>query len=63
MKINEALLEKEQISTELNSMERSFSDLFKRLEKYKDVIDGYKKVRIDRNVVNNFSTSVFCDSK
>ncbi|CAB1445032.1 unnamed protein product [Pleuronectes platessa] len=42
-KLNEALLEKEQTSSDLNAMERSFSELFKRLEKYKDVIEGYKK--------------------
>ncbi|XP_068435843.1 transforming acidic coiled-coil-containing protein 3 isoform X2 [Clinocottus analis] len=42
-KLNEALLEKEQVSSDLNTMERSFSDLFKRLEKYKDVVAGYKK--------------------
>lgn len=44
-KLNEALLEKEQVSSDLNTMERSFADLFKRLEKYKDVVQGYKKVR------------------
>lgn len=44
-KLNEALLEKEQVASDLNTMERSFSDLFKRLEKYKDVVEGYKKVR------------------
>lgn len=44
-KLREALLEKEQVSSDLNTMERSFSDLFKRLEKYKDVVEGYKKVR------------------
>ncbi|XP_036927885.1 transforming acidic coiled-coil-containing protein 3 isoform X2 [Acanthopagrus latus] len=43
MKLNEALLEKEQVSNDLNTMERSFADLFKRLEKYKDVVQGYKK--------------------
>ncbi|XP_037603039.1 transforming acidic coiled-coil-containing protein 3 [Sebastes umbrosus] len=42
-KLNEALLEKEQVASDLNTMERSFSDLFKRLEKYKDVVEGYKK--------------------
>uniref|UniRef100_UPI0037E7202D transforming acidic coiled-coil-containing protein 3 n=1 Tax=Semicossyphus pulcher TaxID=241346 RepID=UPI0037E7202D len=42
-KLSEALLEKEQVSSDLNTMERSFSDLFKRLEKYKDVVEGYKK--------------------
>lgn len=42
-KLNDALLEKEQVSNDLNTMERSFSDLFKRLEKYKEIIQGYKK--------------------
>ncbi|KAM6968850.1 transforming acidic coiled-coil-containing protein 3 [Tautogolabrus adspersus] len=42
-KLKEVLLEKEQVSSDLNAMERSFSDLFKRLEKYKDVVEGYKK--------------------
>ncbi|XP_076605438.1 transforming acidic coiled-coil-containing protein 3 isoform X1 [Chaetodon auriga] len=42
-KLNAALLEKEQVSNDLNTMERSFSDLFKRLEKYKEIIQGYKK--------------------
>ncbi|KAA8582200.1 hypothetical protein FQN60_008940, partial [Etheostoma spectabile] len=48
-KLMEALLEKEQVSSDLNTMERSFSDLFKRLEKYKDVVEGYKKVRKNAN--------------
>lgn len=42
-KLNEARLEKEQVSDELSTLERSFSDLFKRLEKYKDIVEGYKK--------------------
>ncbi|KAM4626030.1 transforming acidic coiled-coil-containing protein 3 [Polymixia lowei] len=42
-KLNEALLEKEQVSADLNATERSFSELFKRLEKYKEIIEGYKK--------------------
>lgn len=42
-KLKEALMEKDQVSSDLNTMERSFSDLFKRLEKYKSVIEGYKK--------------------
>ncbi|XP_033844654.1 transforming acidic coiled-coil-containing protein 3 [Periophthalmus magnuspinnatus] len=42
-KLKEALMEKDQVSMDLNAMERSFSDLFKRLEKYKTVIEGYKK--------------------
>lgn len=44
-KLNAALLEKDQVSSDLNAMERSFSELFKRLEKYKDIVEGYKKVR------------------
>lgn len=48
-KLKEALQEKEQVSSDLNAMERSFSDLFKRLEKYKEVVEGYKKVRSDGN--------------
>ncbi|KAM4543067.1 transforming acidic coiled-coil-containing protein 3 isoform 3-T3 [Odontesthes bonariensis] len=42
-KLNEALLEKEQVSSDLNALERSFSELFKRLEKYKGVLGDYKK--------------------
>uniref|UniRef100_A0AAX7TTW4 Transforming acidic coiled-coil-containing protein C-terminal domain-containing protein n=1 Tax=Astatotilapia calliptera TaxID=8154 RepID=A0AAX7TTW4_ASTCA len=42
-KLNAALLEKEQLCSDLNAMERSLGELFKRLEKYKDVIEGYKK--------------------
>lgn len=42
-KLKEAVMEKDQVSSDLNSLERSFSDLFKRLEKYKTVIEGYKK--------------------
>lgn len=46
VKLNDALLEKEQVSNDLNSMEKSFAELFKRLEKYKNVIEGYKKVSL-----------------
>ncbi|XP_048851919.1 transforming acidic coiled-coil-containing protein 3 isoform X2 [Brienomyrus brachyistius] len=35
--------EKEQVALDLSAMERSFSELFKRLEKHKEVIEGYKK--------------------
>lgn len=42
-KLTEALQEKEQVASDLNNTERSFADLFKRLEKYKDVVQGYKK--------------------
>lgn len=37
-------MEKEQVTVDLNAMESSFSELFKRLEKYKGVLEGYKKV-------------------
>lgn len=36
--------EKDQALMDLNSMERSLSDLFKRLDKHKEVINGHKKV-------------------
>ncbi|KAJ7990759.1 hypothetical protein DPEC_G00290240 [Dallia pectoralis] len=41
--INKVLQDKEQVSQDLSTMERSFSDLFKRLDKYKEVIEGYKQ--------------------
>uniref|UniRef100_A0A4W5RSU7 Transforming, acidic coiled-coil containing protein 3 n=1 Tax=Hucho hucho TaxID=62062 RepID=A0A4W5RSU7_9TELE len=41
--ITKVLQEKEQVSQDLNAMERSFSELFKRLDKYKEAIEGYKK--------------------
>ncbi|CAL8286810.1 unnamed protein product [Lota lota] len=42
-KLSEVLLEKEQMSMDLSALESSFSELFKRLEKYKGVLEGYKK--------------------
>ncbi|XP_074086053.1 transforming acidic coiled-coil-containing protein 3 isoform X2 [Macrotis lagotis] len=41
--IQKILSEKQQIAADLNSMEKSFSDLFKRLEKQKEVLEGYRK--------------------
>ncbi|XP_014066232.1 transforming acidic coiled-coil-containing protein 3 isoform X2 [Salmo salar] len=38
--ITKVLQEKEQLSQDLNATERSFSGLFKRLDKYKEVIEG-----------------------
>ncbi|XP_065517019.1 transforming acidic coiled-coil-containing protein 3 [Lathamus discolor] len=35
--------EKEQAISDLNSMEKSFSELFKRFEKQKEVLEGYRK--------------------
>ncbi|XP_063086388.1 transforming acidic coiled-coil-containing protein 3 isoform X1 [Cavia porcellus] len=41
--IHKVLREKEQLTADLNSMEKSFFDLFKRFEKQKEVIEGYQK--------------------
>ncbi|XP_076992328.1 transforming acidic coiled-coil-containing protein 3 isoform X2 [Tamandua tetradactyla] len=41
--IQTVLKEKDQLAADLNSMEKSFSDLFKRFEKQKEVIEGYRK--------------------
>ncbi|NWS67384.1 TACC3 protein, partial [Crotophaga sulcirostris] len=35
--------EKQQVSSDLNSMEKSFSELFKRFEKQREVLEGYHK--------------------
>ncbi|NXY86299.1 TACC3 protein, partial [Alcedo cyanopectus] len=35
--------EKQQVISDLNSMEKSFSELFKRFEKQRDVLEGYRK--------------------
>ncbi|XP_015199856.2 transforming acidic coiled-coil-containing protein 3 [Lepisosteus oculatus] len=43
LEIEKALQEKQQVLLDLNSMEKSFSDLFKRFEKQKVVIEGYRK--------------------
>lgn len=40
--------EKQQVISDLNSMEKSFSELFKRFEKQKEVLEGYRKVRCCR---------------
>ncbi|XP_054437839.1 transforming acidic coiled-coil-containing protein 3 [Pteronotus mesoamericanus] len=40
--IQKVLKEKEQLAADLSSMEKSFSDLFKRFEKQKEVIEGYR---------------------
>uniref|UniRef100_A0A8C4VH87 Transforming acidic coiled-coil containing protein 3 n=1 Tax=Gopherus evgoodei TaxID=1825980 RepID=A0A8C4VH87_9SAUR len=43
-KENQKMLEeKQQVLSDLNSMEKSFSELFKRFEKQKEVIEGYRK--------------------
>ncbi|XP_006874187.1 PREDICTED: transforming acidic coiled-coil-containing protein 3 [Chrysochloris asiatica] len=42
-RIQKVLKERAQLTADLDSMEKSFSDLFKRLEKQKEVIEGYHK--------------------
>ncbi|XP_032917170.1 transforming acidic coiled-coil-containing protein 3 isoform X1 [Catharus ustulatus] len=41
--IQKLVEEKQQALSDLNSMEKSFSDLFKRLEKQKDALEGYHR--------------------
>uniref|UniRef100_A0A287CW94 Transforming acidic coiled-coil containing protein 3 n=1 Tax=Ictidomys tridecemlineatus TaxID=43179 RepID=A0A287CW94_ICTTR len=41
--IQKVLKERDQLTMDLNSMEKSFSDLFKRFEKQKEVLEGYRK--------------------
>ncbi|KAF4796525.1 transforming acidic coiled-coil-containing protein 3 isoform X3 [Turdus rufiventris] len=41
--IQKLMEEKQQALSDLNSMEKSFSDLFKRLEKQKDALEGYHR--------------------
>ncbi|KAL6082868.1 hypothetical protein STEG23_002562 [Scotinomys teguina] len=43
-KIKKVLKERDQLTADLNCMEKSFSDLFKRFEKQKEVIEGYRKL-------------------
>ncbi|XP_037386420.1 transforming acidic coiled-coil-containing protein 3 [Talpa occidentalis] len=40
--IQKVLKEKEQLAADLSSMEKSFSELFKRFEKQKEAIEGYR---------------------
>ncbi|XP_057627934.1 transforming acidic coiled-coil-containing protein 3 isoform X2 [Chionomys nivalis] len=42
-KIKKVQKERDQLIADLSSMEKSFSDLFKRFEKQKEVIEGYQK--------------------
>ncbi|KFR10853.1 Transforming acidic coiled-coil-containing protein 3, partial [Opisthocomus hoazin] len=41
--IQRVMEEKQQATSDLNSMEKSFSELFKRFEKQKEVLEGYRK--------------------
>lgn len=42
--VQKVLKERDQLAADLSSTEKSFSDLFKRFEKQKEVISGYRKV-------------------
>lgn len=44
MELERVLQEKDQLSKELNELERSFSSVVKRLDRCKEVIEGFKKV-------------------
>ncbi|KAM3940746.1 transforming acidic coiled-coil-containing protein 3 isoform 2-T2 [Leptodactylus fuscus] len=43
LELQKVVQEKQQVQMDLNSMEKSFSELFKRFEKQKDVLEGYRK--------------------
>ncbi|XP_040191209.1 transforming acidic coiled-coil-containing protein 3 isoform X2 [Rana temporaria] len=43
LELNKVVEERLQVQADLNSMEKSFSDLFKRFEKQKEILDGYRK--------------------
>lgn len=42
--IQQLILEKDQALADLNSVEKSLADLFRRYEKMKDVLEGFRKV-------------------
>lgn len=42
--IQQLIVEKDQALADLNSVEKSLADLFRRYEKMKDVLDGFRKV-------------------
>lgn len=43
--VQQLALEKEQALADLNSVEKSLADLFRRYEKMKEVLEGFRKVR------------------
>ena len=42
--IQQLIVEKDQALADLNSVEKSLADLFRRYEKMKDVLEGFRKV-------------------
>lgn len=43
--VQQLIIEKEQALADLNSVEKSLADLFRRYEKMKEVLEGFRKVR------------------
>lgn len=46
IELERVLQEKDQLSKDLNELERSFSSVVKRLDRCKEVIEGFKKVHL-----------------
>lgn len=44
--IQQLIMEKDQALADLNSVEKSLADLFRRYEKMKDVLEGFRKVSV-----------------
>lgn len=44
-RIQRVLKEKDQLTADPNSMEKSFSDLFGRFEKQKEVVEGFRTLQ------------------
>lgn len=42
--VQQLIVEKEQALADLNSVEKSLADLFRRYEKMKEVLEGFRKV-------------------
>lgn len=49
--IQQLIIEKDQALADLNSVERSMADLFRRYEKMKDMLDGFRKVILHGSVL------------
>lgn len=50
--IQQLIMEKDQALADLNSVEKSLADLFRRYEKMKDVLEGFRKV-INTQIIHN----------
>lgn len=50
--IQQLIMEKDQALSDLNSVEKSLADLFRRYEKMKDVLEGFRKVA-NKHVFHN----------